>query len=113
VIAIGFIDERAKALWSIFNMLSLALLAVFEATAFFLLLLRLVKVIRHKKQREFLNGTTEIHHFRGIVFINLGMVLSLTETLLGFGPQTFSLAITRRGSKSAGRSLMVSGLLKG
>ncbi|KAF9781262.1 hypothetical protein BJ322DRAFT_265132 [Thelephora terrestris] len=113
VITIGFIDERAKVLWSIFNMLSLALLVVFEATACFLLFLRLVKVIRHKKQREFLNGATEIHHFRGIVFINLGMVLSLTETLLGFGPQTFSLAITRRGTKSAGRSLMVSGLLKG
>ena len=94
-------------------MLSLALLTVFEAMAFSLLLARLMKVIRHKKQRELVNGIGEIHHFRGVVFMNLGMMLSLAETFVGFVPQSFALAITRRGTKSAGRILIILGLLKG
>jgi hypothetical protein len=92
-------------------MLSLALLAVLEVAAAYLLLVRLANSIRH--QRELMNGAGEIHHFRGIVLVNLGMILSLAETLVGFFPQSFILAITRRGVKSTGRILIISGLLKG
>lgn len=113
VISIGFTDERSRTLWSFFNILSLALLTVFEVVAFFLLLARLMKAVRHNRQREKANETGEIHHFRGVVFVSLGMMLSLAETLLGFAPQSFALAITRRGIKSAGRVLIISGLLKG
>lgn len=110
---VGFIDERARMLWRFFNLLSLALLTAFEVMASSLLLARLVRVVRHKKQREVMNVTGEIHRFRGVVSINLGMMLSLAETLIGFAPQSFTLAITRRGTKSAGRILIILGLLKG
>lgn len=113
VIVIGFTDERARTLWGFFNILSLSLWVVLEAVASLLLLARLRKAIRHKKQREIMSATGKIHHFRGIVFINLGMVLSLAETLAGFAPQSFHLAIARRGTKSAGRILIILGLLKG
>ena len=112
-IVIGFANERARTLWGFFNMLSLSLLVVLEMVASLLLLARLRKAIRYKKQRELMSVTGEAYHFRGIVFINLGMVLSLAETLVGFAPQSFYLAIARRGTKSAGRILIISGLLKG
>ena len=94
-------------------MFSLTLLAVFEAVAFLLLLARLMKVIRHKRRRESINGAAEVHHFRGIILMNLGMLLSLVETLIGFARQSFTLGITRRGIKAVGRALIILGLLKG
>ena len=94
-------------------MFSLALLAVFEAVAFFLLFARLMKVVLNKGRREFMGGAGEIHHLRGIVPISLGMLLSLVETLIGFANQSFALAITRRGTKSSGRILIMLGLLRG
>ncbi|KAF9648308.1 hypothetical protein BDM02DRAFT_2325746 [Thelephora ganbajun] len=111
--AVGFIDERAQFLWSFFNMFSLALLVVFEVIALFLLLARLTKVIHHKRRRELVNEVGEVHHFRGIIAMNLGMLLSLMETLIGFSHQSFTVGITRRGLKAAGRILIVLGLLKG
>lgn len=110
---VGFIDERAQLLWSFFNMFSLALLAVFEVVAFLLLLARLIKVIRHKRRKELANGTGEVHHFRGIILMNLGMLLSLVETFIGFAHQSFILGITRRGTKTVGRALIILGLLRG
>ena len=112
-ITIGFIDEKARTLWGVFNRLSLALLAVLEMVAFFLLFARLIKAVRDRKRRELMNGTGQIHHFGGIFVMNLGMTLSLAETLVGFAPQSFLLAIARRGTKSAGRMLIILGLLKG
>ena len=55
---IGFIDERAQFLWSLFNMISLALLAVFEAAAFFSV-----------DQRAFLGAPEEV--FLGIAYSTL------------------------------------------
>lgn len=112
-IAVGFIDGRARLLWSLFSMLSLALLAVFEAVASLLLLARLTKVIRHKRRRDSMDGTGEVHHPQGIILMNIGMFLSLAETLVGFVRQSFVLGITRRGTKTAGRILIILGLLKG
>ena len=94
-------------------MLSLGLLAVFQAMAFLLLLARLIKAVRHKRRRQLVSGTEEAHHFGGIVFINLGMLLSLADTLVGFVPQSLALAIIRRGTKCAGRVLIMSGVLNG
>lgn len=91
-------------------MLSLALLTAFETMAFFLLLWKLIKDLRLEKQSDAGNA---IHHFRGVVLMTLGMMLSLAETLIGFAPQSFALAITRRGMKSAGRILMLWGVLEG
>ena len=113
LIVVWFFDERGQMLWNFFNMLSLALLTVFEGAALSLLLVRLAKVIQHKKRRGLVYGTGATHHFRGIILINLGMMLSLGETLMGFFPQSFVLAITRRAVKSAGRILIILGLLKG
>lgn len=110
---VGFVDERAHLLWSFFGTFSLTMLAVFEAVAFYLLLARLMNVIRHKRQRESMNGIGDIHHSRGIIFMNAGMLLSLVETLIGFAHESFGLGITRRGTKAAGRILIISGLLKG
>lgn len=110
---VGFVDESRRLLWSFFNKFSLALLAVFEAVAFSLLLARLMTVIRHKRRRELMDGTGEIHHFRGIVFMNLGMLLSLVEILIGFARQSFALGLTRRGTKTVGRILIIMGLLRG
>jgi len=110
---VGFIDENARFLWRFFNAFSLALLAIFEALAFFLLFARLMKVVLHKRRRELTGGTGEVHHFRGIVFMNIGMLLSLVETLIGFADQSFPLAFTRRGMKAAGRILIILGLLRG
>ena len=111
--AVGFIDENARFLWTFFNMFSLAALAVFEAGAFLLLSARLMKVVLHKRRMELVGGRGEIHHFRGIIPINLGMLLSLAETLIGFVGQSFALTITRRGTRSAGRILIIVGLLRG
>ena len=94
-------------------MFSLTSLMVFEVVAFLLLLARFTKNIRHKRRRESLNVTGEIYHFRGIVFLNLGMFLSLIETLVGFAHQSFALGLSRRGIKAAGRILIIIGLLKG
>ena len=110
---VGFLDERARSLWEFFSMLSLALLAIFEVVAFFLLFVRLTKAILNKRRRELMGGTGEIHHFRGIVTINLGMLLSIVETLIGFANQSFALEITRRGTKTAGRILIILGLMRG
>ena len=110
---VGFIDDNALLLWRFFNAFSLALLAIFEALAFFLLFARLMKVVLHKRRRELMGGTGEVHHFRGIVLINLGMLLSLVETLIGFADQSFPLAFIRRGMKAAGRILILLGLLRG
>ena len=111
--AIGFIDERAQSLWGFFNIFTLTLLAAFEAVALLLLLARLMKAIRHRRRKELINGTGEIHHFRGIILVNLGMLLSLVETLIGFAHQSSALGIIRRGTKAAGRALIILGLLKG
>jgi len=94
-------------------MFSLALLAVFEAAAFLLLLARLTKAIRQKRRKELADGAGEVHHFRGIIFMNLGMLLSLAETLIGFAHQSFIIGIIRRGTKTAGRALIILGLLRG
>ena len=110
---VGFVDENARLLWRFFNAFSLALLALFEAIAFFLLFARLMKVILHKRRSELVGGTGEVHHFRGIALINVGMLLSLVETLFGFADQSFPLAFTRRGMKAAGRVLIIIGLLRG
>jgi len=110
---VGFIDEKAQFLWSFFNMFSLALLAAFEAAAFLLLLARLTKAIRQKRLKELAGGAGEVHHFRGIILMNLGMLLSLAETLIGFAHQSFIIGITRRGTKTAGRALITLGLLRG
>jgi len=72
-----------------------------------------MKVILHKRRRELTGSTGEVHHFRGVVLINLGMLLSLVETLIGFANQSFPLALTRRGMKAGGRILMILGLLRG
>ena len=110
---VGFIDDNARLLWRFFNAFSLALLVVFEGMAFFLLFARLMKVVLHKRRSELMGGTGEVHHFRGIVLINLGMLLSLMETLFGFADQSFPVALTRRGMKAAGRILIILGLLRG
>lgn len=110
---VGFVDENARLLWRFFNAFSLAVLAVFEGLAFFLLFARLMRVVLHKRRRELTGGTGEVHYFRGIVYINLGMLLSLAETLVGFADQSFSLAFARRGMKATGRILMILGLLRG
>jgi hypothetical protein len=94
-------------------MFSLALLAVFEVVAAFLLSARLMKVIYHRRRRESIGGTGEIHRFRGIIPMNLGMLLSLVETLIGFANQSFTPEITRRGTKTVGRILIILGLLMG
>jgi len=109
----GFIDERARLLWKIFNMISLALLAVYEGMALFLLSSRLMKAIRHKRQRKLIGLTGEIHHSCGIIPINLGMLLSLVETLIGFVGNSFTLGITRRGTKAVGRISIILGLFRG
>ena len=111
--AVGFIDARARLLWSFFNVFSLTSLVVFEAVAFLLLLARFVKIIHHKRRRESMSVTGEVYHFRGLILLNLGIFLSLTETLIGFAHQSFALALTRRGFKAAGRTLIIIGLLKG
>jgi len=110
---VGFIDEKAQLLWSFFNMFSLALLALFEVVAFLLLLARLTKAIRQRRLKELADGAGEVHHFRGIILMNLGMFLSLAETLIGFAHQSFTIGITRRGTKTAGRALITLGLLRG
>lgn len=94
-------------------MFSLAMFAVFEVVAFLLLLARLMKVTRRKRRGESMNGTGEIHHFRGIIYMNLGMLLNLVETLVGFSHQSFTLALARRVTKTVGRILIILGLLKG
>lgn len=110
---VGFIDERGRFLWKFFNMFSLTLLAFFEVVAFFLLFGRLMRAVLDKGRRELVGGTGEVHHFRGIIPINLGMLLSLVETLIGFTNQSFALEITRRGTKAVGRVLIILGLLRG
>ena len=110
---VRLIGKRAELLWSLLNMSSLGTLAVFETVAFFLLLARLMNFVHHKRRTELANGMGEIHHPRGIVLMNLGMLLSLVETLIGFTQQNFVTAITRRGTRTAGRLLIISGLLKG
>ena len=95
-------------------MFSLAVLAVFEVVAFFLLFARLMNVIHHTRRTELANGIGEVHHPRGIILMNLGMLLSLVETLIGFTQQSFVVAIARRGIKTAyGRILITSGLMRG
>ena len=94
-------------------MFALALLAVFEVVALSLLLTRLITVIRHRRRRQLMKGTGGIHHFSGIIHMNLGMLLSLVETLLGFARQSYILGITRRGTKTVGRISIMLGLLRG
>jgi hypothetical protein len=111
--AVGFLDEKARLLWTFFNLFSLALLVVFEVVAFFLLFARGMKVILHRRRSQSMGGMGEIHRFGGTILMNLGILLSLVETLIGFAPQSFTLEITRRGVKTVGRILIILGLLKG
>jgi hypothetical protein len=114
VIGIGFSTNNNKNLWTIMTSFTLGTLAFFQMFAFSLALLRLARIFVNQRSMETsMLPVDEVYIFKGIAWIVIGLKLGAIETVIGFAPRSFGIALARRIFRMLSRACLVVGTAKG
>jgi hypothetical protein len=122
-LAVRYNTPLSKTLWTLLNSAGLALLILYQFVCFCLAIYRVFRFFTHvtKPQSPGMTKTgskgsrTNQRNMRmqGIGWIAAGIKLGAIEALLGFVPNGFGMALSRRLFRVAGRLMLAWGIYKG
>jgi hypothetical protein len=121
-LAVRYNSPLSKTLWTLLNSAGLVLLALYQAVCFCLAIFRVFRYFTHatsdspriiatdskgsKKNRQNMR-------MRGVGWIAAGIKLGAIEVLLGFVPNGFGMALTRRLFRVVSRLMLAWGVYQG
>lgn len=109
-ITVRFFSENSKTVWTFLNSTALAFLLIYQ---FFNFLLAVVRIGRHFMGRQSKAMISSRRSIGGIGWIAAGIKLGAIDTLLGFIPVVFEVALARRLLRMFGRGFLVYGVANG
>ncbi|OSX57343.1 hypothetical protein POSPLADRAFT_1036848 [Postia placenta MAD-698-R-SB12] len=111
--AVGFVDQ---AVHTGFDVLTLALLVVFQLLVLAVAVRRLTKALAYRRELDAKaaeGGEVKTHLLRGLAWIVGGVFLGVVETAIGFAGGAFALAFARRTLRLLGRAGLIVGVING
>lgn len=116
-VQVGFADAPSQRLSLFFSSSTLALLTVFQAAIFSLGFIRLMRAFLDERRVETTSDNPdapdEVHLFRGLGWLVIGLKLGAIETVVGFANVSFGAVLTRRILRLFARGAIIIGVLKG
>lgn len=111
-VAIGFNSPSDQNFWFFFTSLTLALLTAFQAVAFCITFIRLIRAFISQRNFE-ATASDQAYLFRGTAWIAGALKLGAIETVIGFVPSSFGIVLTRRILRFLSRAFLCIGIVKG
>lgn len=111
--AVGFVDQ---AVHTGFDVLTLALLVVFQLLVLAVAVRRLTKALAYRRELDAKaaeGSEVKTHLLRGLAWIVGGVFLGVVETAIGFAGGAFALAFARRTLRLLGRAGLIVGVING
>ena len=94
--------------------MAILFLTIFQAMCFCMCFYRLVRALVDQKRIDVADkNQQEAHLLNGIGWTAIGIKLGAVESVIGFAPSIFALALTRRILRFLGRACMTIGVMKG
>lgn len=115
VLAVGFLNDTFQRISVFFSSITLVLLVLFQVSLFTLTFVRVVRAFIDERRFEEVprNPTEQIHLFRGLGWLSLGLKLGAIESVVGFAENCFAVVLTRRLLRLFGRGAVIIGVIKG
>jgi hypothetical protein len=109
-----FANDRARVIWSLLNSTALAVLAIYQASTFFLTGFRLARHFFMERDESLSRRPNkDAMTIKGTGWLAAGIKLGAIETLLAFIPNGWELVFARRLCRLLGRIFLLIGILKG
>ncbi|GBE89786.1 predicted protein [Sparassis crispa] len=111
MVAVGFTNNSAH---TVFDIVTLALLVLYQGIHLCVALHRLNKAFRQRRSEATPDGIqVKTHLFHGLLWIIAGFLLGTVEVLVGFASGGYAVVLTRRILRLLGRACLIIGVING
>ena len=104
--------NRDKTMWSFFTSLTLILFVALQLLVWYFATVRIVRVLRERRRQE-CPSISDSSRIGGMTWINIGVLLSMIEAMMGFANGGSGIVLARRALRTVSRASLCIGLLIG